>query len=48
MAKDVGLFEQESRRADAEPGVLLDAADRLLALLDHPRAGSAVPSGDDR
>jgi 3-hydroxyisobutyrate dehydrogenase-like beta-hydroxyacid dehydrogenase len=42
MAKDIGLFEQEARGSAAEPGVLLDAADRFLTLLDHPR-----PAGPD-
>ncbi|MGZ6931668.1 MAG: NAD-binding protein [Acidimicrobiia bacterium] len=37
MAKDVGLFASESRDAADDPGVLLGAADRFLALLDHPR-----------
>jgi 3-hydroxyisobutyrate dehydrogenase len=39
MAKDIGLFEHEARGAAADPGVLLDAADRFLTLLDHPRPG---------
>ncbi|MGZ6886130.1 MAG: NAD(P)-dependent oxidoreductase [Acidimicrobiia bacterium] len=37
MAKDVGLFASESRDVADDPGVLLGAADRFLALLDHPR-----------
>jgi 3-hydroxyisobutyrate dehydrogenase-like beta-hydroxyacid dehydrogenase len=37
MSKDIGLFEREARDTGAEHEVLLDAADRFLALLDHPR-----------
>jgi 3-hydroxyisobutyrate dehydrogenase len=37
MAKDISLFEHEARGSSAESSVLLGAADRFLALLDHPR-----------
>jgi 3-hydroxyisobutyrate dehydrogenase len=47
MAKDIGLFAQEARGSEVEPGVLLDAADRFLALLDHPRSVGPA-SGTDR
>lgn len=48
MSKDIGLFEREARGSAAEPGVLLDAADRFLALLDHPRSAGTDASGSDR
>jgi 3-hydroxyisobutyrate dehydrogenase len=48
MSKDIGLFEEEARGSAAEPGVLLDAADRFLALLDHPRPVDPDASGGDR
>ena len=48
MSKDIDLFERESRAAATESGVLLDAADRFLALLDHPRLSDLHASGDDR
>lgn len=48
MAKDVGLFARESRGSAIEPGVLLDAADRLLVLLDHPRLAGPDSSGGGR
>jgi 3-hydroxyisobutyrate dehydrogenase len=39
LSKDVGLFGLESLPATAvEQGALLSAADRLLAILDHPRS----------
>jgi 3-hydroxyisobutyrate dehydrogenase-like beta-hydroxyacid dehydrogenase len=37
MAKDVGLFAQETRTDGEDRAVLLGAADRFLALLGHPR-----------
>lgn len=40
MSKDIALFAAEARDAASEPGVLLDAADRFLALLDHPRSAA--------
>jgi 3-hydroxyisobutyrate dehydrogenase-like beta-hydroxyacid dehydrogenase len=46
MSKDIGLFEREARDTAAEPGVLLAAADRFLALLDHPRPGTDASGGD--
>jgi 3-hydroxyisobutyrate dehydrogenase len=45
MAKDIALFEREARGSNSESAVLLDAADRLLSLLDHPRAEGVDPSG---
>lgn len=39
MAKDVALFAHEATGATTPAGPLLDAADRLLALLGHPRSG---------
>lgn len=40
MSKDIGLFAQEAKGHAPEPGVLLDAADRFLSLLGHPRKGA--------
>ena len=37
MAKDVDLFARETSGGGPERAVLLDSADRFLALLDHPR-----------
>jgi hypothetical protein len=37
MAKDVALFAQETASDARDRDVLLGAADRFLALLDHPR-----------
>ena len=48
MSKDIGLFEHEARGAAADSGVLLDAADRFLAILDHPRPGGPGASQGDR
>jgi 3-hydroxyisobutyrate dehydrogenase len=48
MSKDIGLFAHEARGSATDPGVLLEAADRFLALLDHPRPESADASGADR
>ena len=48
MSKDIGLFEHEAQGSVVEPGVLLDAADRFLALLDHPRSADPDPSGGER
>lgn len=47
MSKDIGLFEHEARGSAAESEVLLDAADRFLTLVDHPRpAGTDASLGD--
>jgi 3-hydroxyisobutyrate dehydrogenase-like beta-hydroxyacid dehydrogenase len=48
MSKDIGLFAHEARGSDAQPGVLLAAADRFLALLDHPRPADPTGAGGDR
>jgi 3-hydroxyisobutyrate dehydrogenase-like beta-hydroxyacid dehydrogenase len=37
MAKDVGLFAREAASDPGDRDLLLGAADRFLALLDHPR-----------
>ena len=47
MAKDVGLFEQETRRSP-DRTALLDAADRFLALVGHPRALDLTRREDGR
>lgn len=39
MAKDVGLFARETA-GDSERATVLDAADRFLHLIGHPREGS--------
>ena len=43
MRKDVGLFAAETRGDTGDRDVLLGAADRFLALLDHPRPGGGAP-----
>jgi 3-hydroxyisobutyrate dehydrogenase len=48
MSKDIALFEYETQGSAAEPGVLLEAADRFLALLDHPRPAVPHSSGGER
>ncbi len=48
MSKDIALFAQEARSSGSEPGVLLEAADRFLALLDHPRPADPTGPGRDR
>jgi 3-hydroxyisobutyrate dehydrogenase-like beta-hydroxyacid dehydrogenase len=42
MAKDVALFAQETASDARDRDVLLGAADRFLALLDHPRPEAGV------
>lgn len=47
MSKDIGLFAHETQGSATAPGVLLEAADRFLALLHHPRnVGADEPGGD--
>jgi 3-hydroxyisobutyrate dehydrogenase len=47
MAKDIGLFVHEAQGSGAETGVLLEAADRFLTLLDHPRPAVTRPAATD-
>lgn len=37
LRKDVGLIADLAAAADAEPGIVLEAADATLAMIDHPR-----------
>ncbi|MEV2218501.1 NAD(P)-dependent oxidoreductase [Nocardia vinacea] len=37
LRKDVGLIADLAAAASAEPGIVLDAADATLAMIDHPR-----------
>jgi 3-hydroxyisobutyrate dehydrogenase-like beta-hydroxyacid dehydrogenase len=48
MSKDIDLFAHEARGTEADPAVLLGAADRFLELLHHPRPGGPDPTGADR
>jgi hypothetical protein len=48
MSKDIDLFAHEARGTEADPAVLLGAADRFLELLHHPRPDGSDPTGTDR
>jgi hypothetical protein len=37
LRKDVGLIADLAAAADARPGIVLDAADATLAMMNHPR-----------